>query len=498
LIVPALNVSAATAVTEKMLREQQSRSTLDQVQVELNKRKPLGTQCLVNWAKYKTVNVITQIRVLREEDPVAVRERVMQRLWQTINPLADLPSNTGWAFGRQITVWDIYKLLGDEPGVSSVDDVSLEVDLVPADGVRALCNDAFQSSTWYAGAGKQLFRSTNDSEGWEFLRNFPDQEVIKIKSFPREASTQRRAGLLAVATRRSGAGGSSVYLSHDCGEIWEPALNLTFAIEDMAWVERDRVPVLLLATESGLFELSPQQGADPKKITIAANKADLGFYAVAVSSDIWGGTTVAVAARGNEGVYLSIEAGKPESFKAIGLNRELIRTLSFQRYGPQRYLWAGSHVVGSEAGNGCYRWLLTGLEDNPEGWVQFQAGWGQSGNCNEIVFQGSVALAASDRMGVLRLDIAKTTSAWSLPDVNCKLPLQPKLDLGRLLPVRAVAASEDWLLAGGEQGVYRSKDQGQLYEIVSTKSFPKQVTLPRTWLFCSGEHNVEVKTVEGS
>jgi hypothetical protein len=53
-------------------------------------------------------------------------------------------------------------------------------------------------------------------------------------------------------------------------------------------------------------------------------------------------------------------------------------------------------------------------------------------------------------------------------------------------PIRSV------VLAGGKTGVYRSRDGGQNYKLCSRKVFLDKVTLPPNWLFCSGEHDIEV------
>ena len=50
----------------------------EQVQTALDERRPLGTTCLVTWAHYKTVRVTANIVVRREEDPEAVKNRVMR------------------------------------------------------------------------------------------------------------------------------------------------------------------------------------------------------------------------------------------------------------------------------------------------------------------------------------------------------------------------------------------------------------------------------------
>jgi hypothetical protein len=49
------------------------------------------------------------------------------------------------------------------------------------------------------------------------------------------------------------------------------------------------------------------------------------------------------------------------------------------------------------------------------------------------------------------------------------------------------------LMAGGVEGVYRSRDGGERYEPASECEFADKVTLPPTWLFCSGQHDVTVE-----
>jgi hypothetical protein len=60
--------------------------------------------------------------------------------------------------------------------------------------------------------------------------------------------------------------------------------------------------------------------------------------------------------------------------------------------------------------------------------------------------------------------------------------------------VDAVAArvEGDMILAGGVEGVYRSGDGGAGYENTSSRVFTRNVTIPDTWLFCSGEHDIQV------
>src|SRR4029450_1260634 len=79
------------------------------IQNELDRRRPLGTRCLVNWARYKTVHVKARIVAYREEDAEALTERFRERLYQLINPVA-------WQFGLPLRASAVHNLLLGEPG----------------------------------------------------------------------------------------------------------------------------------------------------------------------------------------------------------------------------------------------------------------------------------------------------------------------------------------------------------------------------------------------
>ncbi len=481
-------------VTLEVLRAHETPAALQQIQQVLDERKPLGTTCIVKWAHCKPVKVEARLTVFREEDPAAVRSRVLSRLWDTISPLSGKPDGGGWPFGRPLTRWDIYRIIDEEPGVSAVSDIRLVIDEVPDRDVRTVCADAYQADTWYAGSGEQVFRSTNVGDGWEFIGRFAGEEVVAVCAFPRQSGMQERPGLLAVATRIDAAdAASAIHVSHDCGEGWKVGLRMTFRVDDMAWVVREGVPVLLLATERGLYELAIHEAAEPFQVLVAPDAPALGFYAVAVSTDVWGGTSVAAAARGDKGVYLSDEGGKSETYRLLGLEGKMVRRVAFQHYGAQRYLWACTTAIGNDPGEACFRWRMTGAEENPEGWRQFHREW-NAGGCHDIAFHGPVVLGASHRGGVLRLDITDPEPSWAAPTIKCSLPLRGPERLFQ--PVDALAAdpATGCMFAAGVEGIYRSRDYGQSYENVSSRIFFERVTLPGTWLFCSAEHELEVES----
>jgi hypothetical protein len=217
----------------------------------------------------------------------------------------------------------------------------------------------------------------------------------------------------------------------------------------------------------------------------------MGFYAVAVYTDVRGEVGVAVAAQQTGGLFLSSEQGRSNSYRPIGLNGQDVRVLAIQYDGPRSFLWAGTTVAGGDdPGQGCYSWELRGAADPPEGWRTFSEGW-VGGSCRWLAFLGTQVLAASFSGGILRLNPNTTSPAWQAPDVRCGLPLR---DRGRFHPLNAVAVDpgERLVMAGTSEGVFRSSDEGTSYSSASRNEFDDMVALPESWLFCSGEHDVEV------
>jgi hypothetical protein len=475
-------------VTVEKLQQQQTEEARKQVQDALDTRRPLGTTCLVNWARYKVVSVTARVVVRREEDPAAVRARIVERLHQTINPLPTGQNKTGWPFGLALRASHVYDATLAEPGVRWADRVRLHVDEVPDSAVASVASDAFQPDTWYAGSADKLFRSLNNGDGWEPVARLQGEEISMVRANP------DRPGLLALVSRLPNNSGSHLRFSRDSGESWESEDRTTaFNVADAAWVMRGNTPVFLMSTDVGLYELTPGPGASPVQVLVDPADQDLGFYGIAASVDVRGGISVAVASQGAKGVYLSSDGGKPGTFRKIERNMqgEDVRVLAVQYDGPRSFLWAGTAALGpDDNGRGLFRWELRGSQDPPEGWVAFGTGW-QGGSCRGIAFLGTKVVAATHHTGVLRLDPAASTPTWQAPDVRCGLPLR---DAGRFHPVDTVAADREGalLMAGGVEGVFRSSDGGLTYEAASNKEFIEKVTLPDTWLFVSGTHDINV------
>jgi len=473
-------------VTSEALHQHDTEEARSQIQAALDERRPLGIACLVNWARYKTVRVTARIVVRREENPLAVKQRVIERLYQTINPLPTAINATGWPFGQALRASNVYDIALAEPGVRWVDRVKLLVDEVPEKTVTAIAADNTQARTWYAGSDSILFRSLNNGDGWEPVGRFSDEVIDRVRVHP------SRAGIIAVLTHLSNASGARLHISQDCGETWDTSVyTLAFKVEDIAWTLRDDTPYLLLATDVGLYELPLRQDGSPVQVLVDPAAQNQGFYAVVVAQDVRGGVSVAVSAQNTGGVYLSSQGGLTQTFRKIGLQGQDARELAIQTVGPRSFLWAGTASAGGDdLGKGCFSWELRGAENPPEGWRAFGQGW-IGGTVRELAFLGTKVLAASHRAGVLQLDPNATSAVWQVPVVTCGLPMR---DAGRFHPVATVATDPagKLIMAGGPQGAVSSQDGGTTYTSCSSKEFIEKVTLPETWLFVSGEHAINV------
>ncbi|MEV4830411.1 putative baseplate assembly protein [Micromonospora sp. NPDC049257] len=478
-----------------VLRAHEVEESRRRVEADLDRRRALGTSCRAGWARYKAVSIRARVVVRREEDAEAVRRRIHDRLHQTLSPLPTGLNPTGWAFGEPLRASNVYRMLEHaEPGVRYVESVRFVVDEAPDAQVRALAVDQYQARTWYAGRGPVLFRSSNAGVGWEPAGRFDDDETV-VRVGPAPAPVRpgvvARPGAVAVVTTRA-AGGSRVHLSTDLGETWSPLTGLDSRITDLAWIDRDGAGALLLATDTGLYEVSLLPGAVPLQILVDPADADRGFYAVRSFVSERGAPGVAVAAQASFGVYLSTAGGRPGSFTHVGLANVDNRVLAVQYDGPATLLWAGAGEPDpKKPGQGCHR---TRLFESDVKWQQVQAGW-VGGTCRDLAFVGTLAVAATQSGGVVRLDTLAAQAQWQPVTVNCGLPLR---DRTRFVPVDAIAGSAAGpggtgrlILAGGERGVHRSTDAVD-WTASANQATADVVTVPDTWLLCSGEHDIEV------
>jgi hypothetical protein len=493
----------------------------------LRRRATVGAEPVVRWGHYKQVLVDARIVVRSDEDTEAVRSRIIGRLSAAISPLAQGSSGYGSGFGKPLRVSNLYRAMEEaEPGVQYVDRVQLEVDKVPDTDATALVQADGQPRTWFVAQQGTLFRTTNAGDGWEACSEFGDapggsETVRSIAPFrspaPGRLGPEKHPGMVAVATIT--ATGSRIHISEDLGESWRLAAELGFVVADLCWVDRQGAAVLLLAGERGLYELPVGEGSIPVQNLVDASQPDRGFYAVDAFVDVRGRTGVAVAAEASAGIWLSPDAAAAGSFQQVKAAGEDIRCMAIQYDGAASYVWVGRSVPEG-TGTGCLRLKIdelarTSLDSLPDSWEQFSAGW-TGGSCWGVHVTGNAAFAATQSGGVLRLPLGGASAAWSVPDVNCGLPLR---DRTRFEPVRSVSGAvlavdggdgdrgtgdgggnsnngsvggSPVILAAGPRGIYRSLDGAASWRSCGRRVVEDVVTLPETWLFCSGDHRIEV------
>ena len=474
------------ALTPELLHAHETETARAQIQQAIDGRRPLGTTCQVSWSSYKTVQVAARVVVRREENLDAVRQRVLQRLYTTISPLpSPAARSSGWPFGQPLRASNVFDIVLKEPGVRYVDSVVMSVESAPSQNVLAVARDEFQPQTWYAGAGEIVFRSLNDSDSWEPVVTFAGESVHRIESHPEQP------GHIVVAT--SVADGSRLHVSRDTGETWDvqPLPKPEFAVNDVAWSMQGDAPILLVASDVGLYQIGLEAGETFVQILVTPQQTR-GFYSVAVAVDALGARNVAVAAQGAAGVWLSSEGGAPQTFRDTKtLTGQDIRVLAIQRNGPRAFLWAGAAAAGSDdPGKGTWRWELRGSDDPPEGWVAFGKSWA-AGSCWGLAFAGDTVYAATHHGGVVHLDSTRAASAWTSPPIDSGLPLRDptKFLFGQLDTV--AAAPGGFVLAGCATGIFGSTDAAK-FASRSQSQFTDSVALPSTWLFVSGAHEITV------
>ena len=489
ILVPNLDEQQRSGrVSREQLETLQTEEARQRIQVLLDEHRPLGTTCVVSWARYKTVKVRCRIVAHPDENPIELQSRIRNRLYDIINPLPS-GSHSGWRFGQALRSSHLYDAALAEPGVIYVDKIQLIVEDVPEGEIQCLAADAFQPNTWYAGSHSTLYRSMDDGDGWAAVGQFPDQMVYSVQPHPSVP------GMIAVASRNlNQQPGSRIHVSFDCGENWVEKAVTAFEVADMAWVVRDGSSFLFLATSAGLFELSMLPDASVNQVFVRPDDEKIGYYAVA-AAHLKSGVTVAIASRAMGGVFVSDESGKSNTFRNIGKAGEDVRVLAVQTSGTRSFLWAGlaTPVVG-DPGKGCSFWAILGNgQDPPEDWQKFDNQW-IGGSCVELAFQGDRVLAATYDAGVLWLEQRATAEPWHAPSITCGLPQATREHPFDRVDALATDGQRKVLLAGSKTGIFRSNDGGEQYDCSSRKVFTDKVTLPPNWLFCSGEHDIAVVT----
>jgi hypothetical protein len=332
----------------------------------------------------------------------------------------------------------------------------------------------------------------NNGESWEPWLQTGKGAITCIRTHP------LIKGLLAAATiykTENNKARSRVFVSRDCGENWD-LLQETSRVRDIAWLPLVGEPTIFIATDDGLFRGPLLPGTPdltvPVKIKTEKFPADQTVYAVASFVDAEGEANIAVAMSRNRGIYLSKQGGKQNSFESIGPDGLNITLLLVQQEGTQIWLWAGTGTSAGQ-GQGCWRRDLRAGVNPAEEWKEFSTNW-VGGACYGLALSGDKLLAATGDRGVLQLDLSGPAPAWVVDrEFYSGLPKKSAEELYH--PVWALGSQPGpsaLVLAGGPKGVFRSSDHGLRYRSCCRREFRERVSLPKTWLIRSGEHDLSL------
>ncbi len=269
-----------------------------EVEELLGSHATIGAEPVVGWARYKQVAVEARVVVRADENPDAVRSRILARLAASITPVPDRPTEFGSDFGRPLRVSNLYRALEEsEPGVRFVDRVLLHIDETPDVDAVGLVHADGQPDTWFTAQGGTLFRTTNSGDGWEAVKHFGDEPVRAIvpwSSAPAGRSTTLdHPGLVAVATGDSRTG--SVHVSDDLGGTWRQVADMGFGVADLAWIDRGGDPHGVDGGRPRACTSSPSRRArhpsrtssTPSSPTAASTRSSASPMCVAGSGSSW-------------------------------------------------------------------------------------------------------------------------------------------------------------------------------------------------------------------
>ncbi|MFF3159103.1 putative baseplate assembly protein [Streptomyces sp. NPDC057910] len=98
---------------------------LERIAAQLEPRRLLGTNVLIEPPLYRAVTVIARVRARRGADTEQVHEDVAAALYGFLDPIAGGPEGTGWPFGRPVQTGDLYARLHAVGGVDLVEEIKL-------------------------------------------------------------------------------------------------------------------------------------------------------------------------------------------------------------------------------------------------------------------------------------------------------------------------------------------------------------------------------------
>jgi predicted phage baseplate assembly protein len=113
-----------------------------EIQSYLDERRLLTSALVISEPSYYWVTVDAKVRIKQKFDPAHVKESIEMQLYRFIHPLTGGPEGTGWPFGRDLVLSEIYAQMERVEGVEYVDEARIYlVDLnshKPGDALQRL------------------------------------------------------------------------------------------------------------------------------------------------------------------------------------------------------------------------------------------------------------------------------------------------------------------------------------------------------------------------
>ncbi len=122
LIVPRLDVPPEQLALDDLALPD---DLVDKLSAYLNERRILTTAVELRTPSYQGVTVVARVTGAAGSHAEAVRDQALHALFSYVNPLTGGPDGTGWPFGRDLNLGEVFALLSSVEGVVAVEEVRL-------------------------------------------------------------------------------------------------------------------------------------------------------------------------------------------------------------------------------------------------------------------------------------------------------------------------------------------------------------------------------------
>ena len=122
LIVPAVYKTDATILKEQLVLPDRIRH---EVEHYLDERRLIGTYLTLGTPDYRWVSVEAIIKAKARNNPVRIKNEVEKGLYSYINPVCGGSDKTGWSFGRDLFLSELYSIFQGVAGVDYVEEIKL-------------------------------------------------------------------------------------------------------------------------------------------------------------------------------------------------------------------------------------------------------------------------------------------------------------------------------------------------------------------------------------